>query len=325
MNTLRTNASKKPAQARIQPPIRPPKTVGPYVLGEKLGRGGMSDVYRAVHFGTGDIVALKVMRKSGTRRATFEWFQNEVAIMDALDHVNIGGLLDEGCDEASGLLYLAMPLIRGRTLSSVIRRAKGLPPGRRIRRQLVSIFLQLCDAVSHAHGQKILHRDLKPSNVLVDETGTVTLLDWGISCPIAPEQTRRILLARRPAQERRVAPRFGGTPGYMSPEQIREHPFAQDGRSDLWALGALLFELVTLTRMVSGQTAPELLARTLAADYRDSQPSPLWGDTGAALMRVARRATSTAPDDRFATVGALADAVRESMSGLAEERQTLAA
>jgi len=292
---------------------RVPSTIGPYELAGRLGRGGMSDVYRARHLRTGQVVALKVMRPVGkSLRTRVACFDNEVTIMASLEHPNIAGLLASGSDPQTGLLYMAMPLIRGRCLHALIREARAQP--HRVRSQrtkgtFIPAFLQLCNALAYAHRQKIIHRDLKPSNVLVDRRGKVTLLDWGIALAIAPPDRQEELVARRQGRARRAMPRFGGTPGYMSAEQIQEHAFAQDARSDIWALGAILFELVAFDRLVAGKTEVETMRRTIARDFTRLTPRDSVRPVAVALMPVVRRATAEAPDDRFQTVEALAVAV----------------
>lgn len=317
-----THGSKTPAPVPSPGPALPPR-IGPYAVGAVLGRGGMSDVHRAVHAATGARVALKVLRplRSG-RRASFDCFENEVAVMGALDHPNIVGLLDKGVDADTGLLWVAMPLVKGRSLRQLLIETRALPPRVRelfVQRRLLHVFLQLCDAVAHAHGQGILHRDLKPANVLVDTMDRVHLLDWGVSCPIAPAETRARLLAQRPEANRRSRPRFGGTPGYMSPEQIREHPFTQDESSDVWSLGAILFELLDFRRLVAGTTSTELLGRTLSGELR----RPTSEDRLAVLLLpIIDRATALAPADRYPSVAELAEDVRRVRSAAPAPRTT---
>ena len=292
----------------------PPAMIGPYRVGVRLGQGGMSDVYRATHRRTLDVVALKVMRIRRKRRvAAVACFENEVAVMAALDHPNIAGLVDNGCDPETGLLYMAMPLIRGRSLHALIKETRSRPHrvrSRRTRSTFIPAFLQICEALAYAHSQKIIHRDLKPSNVLVDTRGKVTLLDWGIALAIAPPDWQEDLLARRQGRARRAMPRFGGTPGYMSAEQIQEHAFAQDARSDIWSLGAILFELVAFDRLVLGPTEVETMRRTITRDFTRLTPKDAVRPVAVALMPIVRRATAAAPADRFQTVEALAEAVR---------------
>jgi serine/threonine protein kinase len=239
-------------------------SVGPYLLGRQLGRGGMADVFEATEETTGAVVALKVMRplKAG-RRASVECFENEADVMGALNHPNIVALHDRGVGEG-GLLYLAMPIVRGDSLRQKITAARHLPPEDRdqvVLGQLLPLFVQLCDAVEHAHRACILHRDLKPSNVLVTPEGQVKLIDWGVAAPLADPvvRSRHQLAARKEGGEAAPRPRFGGTPGYMSPEQIRLHPSGQDERSDVWSLGAILFEIAAWRRLVPGTTSHEVL------------------------------------------------------------------
>jgi len=294
-----------------------PKRIGPYTVGRRLGRGGMADVYHAVH-DDGGAVALKVMRplKAG-RRASVECFENEAEIMGSLDHGNIVPLVDRGVD-SSGLLYIAMPVVEGRSLRQLITETRHLEPAVRdeaVCRKLLPLFVQLCDAVEHAHQNSILHRDLKPSNVQVSDANHVTLLDWGVSAPLADPIVRaRHLVRARLSRDGAPRPRFGGTPGYMSPEQIKLHPSGQDERSDLWSLGAVLFEMGAWRRLIPGKTSHEVLAHTMSGNRRlvdtPSDLTPL----GQRLLHIARKATALDPSHRHSSVAALRFAVLDALN-----------
>jgi eukaryotic-like serine/threonine-protein kinase len=212
--------------------------VGKYRLEEQLGQGGMGVVFRARDLRLGRAVALKFIsaQSRGDPQAAAR-LTREARAASALEHPNVGGVLEIGEDH--GHLYIAMALIEGVTLRD--RLANGpLPIG-----EAVGILRQLAAALAAAHAGGIIHRDIKPSNVMLTPSGTVKLFDFGLAKflePPAPEQsltgTGQIL----------------GTVGYMAPELLQSRPI--DHRADLWALGVVAYEMVVGVAPFRGETAP---------------------------------------------------------------------
>ena len=199
--------------------------LGEYVIAERIGRGGMAYVYRAVQQTLGREVALKVMSPDLGADASFiQRFANEARVLAQLDHPNIVPIYDYGSDQ--GVMYLSMPLVRGGTLRD------RLDGGRAELAFAWMVIHDVCKALAHAHQAGIVHRDIKPSNVLLHPDGRALLVDFGLA---------RSLL--RPSNLTSVGISVG-TVGYMSPEQaMADRPV--DHRADLYSVGVLVFELLT--------------------------------------------------------------------------------
>lgn len=242
----------------------------------KLGEGGMGEVYRAVDTRLGREVAIKVLPQDfladPERLARFE---REAKVLASLSHPNIAGIHEIGQDE--GTRFLVMELVPGENLAERLTRGP-LPV-----EEAVSIFLQTAYAMAAAHDQGIVHRDLKPGNVMVTPDGDVKVLDFGLAradvpgvlSGSAPSMTHSPTMTYEATQ----AGMLLGTAAYMSPEQAKGQPATRG--SDVWALGCLLFEMLSGQRPFRGET----LAETLAAVLRGE---PDWEALPTAFPRRAR-------------------------------------
>jgi tetratricopeptide (TPR) repeat protein len=231
----------------------PGTRIGRYLLRERIGEGGFGDVYLAVQEPpVRRTVALKIIKLGMDTRAVVTRFEAERQALAMMEHPNIARVLDGGATE-TGRPYFVMELVRGVPITTF---CDGRPLGLRARLRL---FLQVCSAVHHAHQKGIIHRDLKPSNILVtheDNAPVVKVIDFGIAKATYEPLTEKTLLTRLHV--------FIGTPAYMSPEQVGLGDIDVDTRSDIYSLGALLYELL------SG--SPVLDVRTLlAAGYAEVQ------------------------------------------------------
>jgi eukaryotic-like serine/threonine-protein kinase len=258
-------------------PLLPGGTlVGPYRIVALLARGGMGDVYRATDLRLGRDVALKTLTSAerGDGHAV-ERFLQEARITASLDHPNIVKVFDVGMSD--GRPYLVSELLEGETLRAPIGRG-AVPLA-----EALSIASALTRGLVAAHARGLVHRDLKPENIFLTKSGTAKILDFGIA-----------KLAQDPALPRGLATLTGvvlGTAGYLAPEQVKGDPV--DARTDLFALGSILFELMTGQRaFVRGHTID-----TLHAIVHDDPPDLLL--PGTALTSIVKRLLAKAPDARF--------------------------
>ena len=236
-----------------------------YRMVERIGRGGMGDVWRADDLVLQTPVALKVILSAGEEAR--ERILNEVRLARQITHPAVCRVFDVG--EAEGVVFFTMELIRGEDLATLLRRVGRLPP-----EKVVEIGIQLCAGLGAAHAQGVLHRDLKPANVLIDENGLVRISDFGIAIP-------------RTEADRHS---FTGTPAYMAPEQ-RTPGMAVSERTDVYALGLVLYDLLV------GQ--PGRRSADAAALPR---PSTLVPNIHPRLDRIVMTALSPDPHDRPASV-----------------------
>jgi Tol biopolymer transport system component len=258
-------------------PLLPEGTlVGPYRIVALLARGGMGDVYRATDPRLGRDVALKTLTSAeGGDGHAVERFMQEARITASLDHPNIVRVFDVGM--SNGRPYLVSELLDGETLRAPIGRGPLAPVDAR------GIAAALTSGLVAAHARGLVHRDLKPENVFLTRSGTAKILDFGIA-----------KLAQDPALPRGLATLTGvvlGTAGYLAPEQVKGDPV--DARTDLFALGSILFEVM------SGQRAfvREHTIDTLHAIVHDDPPDLL--PLGAAMTGIVKRLLAKAPDARF--------------------------
>jgi serine/threonine protein kinase len=212
--------------------------LGPYRVEEIIGQGGMGTVYRGTHSKTNDPVALKVIATSLADQERFRRrFAAEVETLKRLKHPNIVQLIGYG--EEQGHLFYSMEYVAGSSLSETIRAAKRLPWNRAI-----EIAIEIVSALRHAHDLGIIHRDLKPANVMLNQAGQVKLTDFGIAKLFG-------------STEITAAGSLLGTADYMPPEQAEGKPVS--ARSDLFALGALIYAMVTGRSPHAAKTIPEVL------------------------------------------------------------------
>jgi eukaryotic-like serine/threonine-protein kinase len=255
---------------------------GRYDILELLGSGGMGVVYRAFDREVGEAVAIKALRPDlGAIDATLlERFKQELRLARRITHRNVVRTYDLG--EVDGTYYITMELVRGTTVATLIREA-----GRLDVPATLTIGKQVCRALEVAHDEGVIHRDVKPQNLLVDHSGFLKVMDFGIA-----------RLTEHPSEPGRALTAAGvvvGTPQYMAPEQLFGEPV--DGRADLYATGAVLFECVTGRPVFEAPSLVALLARHL----EDAPPDPrqLNADIPESLADVIVRALARKPHDRW--------------------------
>src|SRR5438477_2332596 len=237
--------------------LSPGDKLGHYEVLALLGKGGMGEVYRARDTRLKRDVALKVLPADvSSDRARLARFQQEAELLASLDHPNIGHIY--GIVQAAGDWALVLALIEGPTLAEHI--AKGpLPPD-----EAIAYSKQIVDAMEYAHEHGVIHRDLKPANIKITPDGVVKVLDFGLAKLNDPTHTATSDLALSPTITTPAMTQAGmilGTAAYMSPEQAKGRP--ADKRSDIWAFGCVLFEMLTGQRAFAGDSVSETLAAIL--------------------------------------------------------------
>jgi serine/threonine protein kinase len=266
-----------------------------YRILEEVGHGGMATVYRGVDPSLDREVAVKVLHAHlSSDEESRARFQREARAVARLHHPHIIEIFDFA-ESGDGPSYIVTEFIRGKTLKSFIEDAQAFFP-----EVAVMIALQLCEAVGHAHDLQIIHRDLKPENVMVDENGSLKLMDFGIAKVVDQQHmtlTGTIL----------------GSPAHMAPEMLEGKEL--DYRSDLFSIGTILYWLATGHLPFEGKNPHQILKKITEGDYPD--PQQVNPTMGAELARVIRRALAHRPEDRFPS----ADSMQAVLRGILSELQ----
>jgi tRNA A-37 threonylcarbamoyl transferase component Bud32 len=277
--------------------VHPPVDIGTDFLGyrveELIGRGGMGEVYRAYDLRLKRSVAVKFVAPSLALDERFrERFARETELLMSLEHPNVVPIYDAG--DVEGRLYLAMRLVEGPDLGSLLRAEGALEPAR-----TVAICAQIASALDAAHARGLVHRDVKPSNVLLDGSEHVYLADFGLTRSLGNP-------IGESGEERSI-----GTPAYLAPEQLEG--LAVDGSADVYSLGCLLYECLTGERVFPRDSR---LAEAWAhLEEEPPRPSRTRRGLPEQVDRVISRALAKEPAERYPTCGALV-AAAESALGL---------
>ena len=257
-----------------------------YDILESLGQGGMSEAYKARDRQTGRLVVLKIPFGSLIGDpATFSRYQRELEIGKRLHHPNIQQLIADGRLDDGVAPYLVLEFVDGTLLRDYLREHAPLSVEDAIR-----ITVQLANALEYCHGHGVVHRDLKPENILIEDDGTVKLVDFGIA----------LLQGARRLTFRRLTSGFG-TPDYMAPEQVQGD--RGDARTDLYALGVMLYEMLTGEVPYQGDSPLAVMSQRVTTDaplLRVKRP-----DLPAQLEAVVWRALRREPTERYASMADL--------------------
>ena len=262
--------------------LAPETELGPFEIVRLLGVGGMGEVYAARDRQLSRSVALKVLRADLAEPHRHARFEREALAASALNHPNTCHTYSRG-ETADGRPYIAMEYVDGETLDQRLVEPLSLPDA-------LDIAIQIASALTAAHSAGIVHRDIKPGNVIVRPDRLVKVLDFGLA-----KLVRSPTAFTRHGPTQSTAESFVGTPGYMSPEQARGH--AVDARTDVWALGVLLYEMVAHRPPFTGSTSADVFVSVL-----DHEPAPLTDldpNVPAELQRIVLKALRKDPEQRY--------------------------
>jgi serine/threonine-protein kinase len=277
---------------------------GRYQIVSELGRGSMGVVYQGFDPVIGRTVAIKTMLTEGFAPAEFEEykarFQREAQSAGVLAHPNIVTVYDFG--EDSGVLYLAMEFLEGKSLQALVEEQTILPV-----ETIIPMYEQVCSALDHAHRHRIVHRDIKPANIMILESGLVKVTDFGIAKMMSMGMTQ--------------AGQILGTPNYMSPEQVKGR--SVDGRADIFSLGVILYELVTGEKPFGGQNITTVIYKII--NENPISPRELDATIPVGLSYVIQKALAKSQDERYQTCRELAEDLRNyrSVGGAAAPSATV--
>jgi tetratricopeptide (TPR) repeat protein/tRNA A-37 threonylcarbamoyl transferase component Bud32 len=301
----------------------PPSATGRYqVLGE-IARGGMGAVLKGRDPELGRDLALKVLlSEHRSRPAMVRRFVEEAQIGGQLQHPGVVPVYDVGVfpDRRP---FFAMKLVRGRTLAALLDERKGPADGLP---RFLAIFEPLCQTVAYAHAHRVIHRDLKPSNVMVGSFGEVQVMDWGLAKVLdaggvaaEPDPGDEIRTGRSGSGE--DASRAGSvlrTPSYMAPEQARGEVDRLDERCDVFALGAILCEILTGRPPIAAASREETIARAAAGDTAEAEGRLGACEADSELLDLARRCLAADPAGRPRHAGEVAAAMTVHLAGVQE-------
>ena len=263
-----------------------------YEVEKPLGRGGMAQVFRGTDRVLGRTVAIKVLDQKYRNDAKFVTrFRREAQSAAGINHPNVVSVFDTGSED--GVHYIVMEYVDGETLDDILTREKALPPHR-----AVAIAEPVARALDAAHRKGMVHRDVKPGNIMLDRSGTVKVVDFGIARAAADDtltQTGVVL----------------GTAAYLSPEQAEG--IAVDPRSDVYSLGCVLYEMLTGTKPFTGDSAVAIAYKHVQEEA--TPPSQVNPEVPPELEAVVMTAMAKDPDSRFASGEAMREALAAAATG----------
>src|SRR5688572_7788601 len=297
--------------------LSPGTRLGAYEIVGLLGAGGMGEVYRAIDTRLDRHVALKVLPESvASDPERTARFQREAKVLASLNHPHIAALF--GLENDAGRHFLTMELVEGETLADRIARGP-IPLD-----EALPIARQIAEALESAHEQGVIHRDLKPANIKVREDGTIKVLDFGLAKMLENETTSgSSSLSLSPTITTPAMTQIGmilGTAAYMAPEQARGK--SADRRSDVWAFGCVLFEMLTGRQAFAGEDVTDVIAAVVRGE-------PAWdalpGDTPASIRLLLKRCLEKDRRKRIGDISGVLFVLREPALTSAEPRSTAAA
>ncbi|RMH14073.1 MAG: serine/threonine protein kinase [Planctomycetota bacterium] len=289
--------------AEDQPFRAIPTRIGRYIVGERIGMGGMGVVHKAEHLETGATVALKVIRAEAATDETFSRLKREAKALGSLRHPGIAVIHDAGTEDVDGVVtpYIAMEYIPG--AMPITAYASKLSE-----REKLELFVRVCRAIDHANARGIIHRDLKPSNILVDADGVAKVIDFGVA-KVVDAMTQS--LGGVTEQGRLV-----GTPEYMAPEQVRCRSELIDARTDVYGLGVVLYEMLCGRMPYEVSRRSPLEALRVICDDPPTQPTSVRPGFSNELETIVLKMLAKERPRRYQTAGEAADDIERYLRGL---------
>jgi serine/threonine-protein kinase len=264
--------------------LRPGDELSHYRIEELVARSGMASIYRATDMHTGQPVAVKIPHPDmEADPVLFDRFNREIEIGEKLDHPGVMKVLDRG---EPGRVYMVMEWVDGRLLRRVLAESRKLPAER-----ASAIVIAICDALDYIHRNGVVHRDLKPENIMIDSQDGIKLIDFGIA---GKAGARRLTFGK--------LSQIAGTPDYISPEQVKGK--RGDGRSDIYSLGVILYEMLTGTTPFEGPNPFAVMNDRLVNN--PVPPRELNPEISPQLQEVIYRSMEREPQNRYSTANEFA-------------------
>ena len=296
-----------------------------YLVQDVVSEGNSKIIYCCEDLHTGRLIAKACLKDSGDE-ASIENFFREARITSLLQHPNIIPVHDIGFD-AQGVAYFTMKLVEGETLGTYLRRNWSTSKEAQLEHLevLLDIFIKVCDAVAYAHSKGVIHLDLKPDNIQISNYGEVLLCDWGLAKVIMTEESDekiyRYSLSELISKKKTMDGYVKGTPGYMPPEQIQPRKMKRDQRSDIFALGAILYEMLTKEKIIKHSSVNELLDGTLKGEIINPKDRKFDRFIPAGIAAVAMKALNRDANERYQLVEEMILEVSSYRRGFATEAE----
>ena len=294
-----------------------------YLIAGEIARGGMGIILNALDTDIRREVAMKVITGGiASSTAAVERFIEEVQVQGQLEHPHICPVHELGTD-SGGKVYFTMKMVKGSSLAETIKeeQEKHLEPidARRIT-ELLGMFMKICDGIDYAHSKGVIHRDLKPGNIMVGDFGEVYVMDWGLAKIVDRDDTHKNSLVITDRQEnedtmKTMSGSIVGTPAYMPPEQARGLVDEMDERSDIYSLGALLYELLILEPPYIGSNLWEILAQVCKESPELPSERNPWRGIPSELDSIVMKCMAPDKEDRYRTVHELKEEIELFLSG----------
>ncbi|MEE2829355.1 MAG: bifunctional serine/threonine-protein kinase/formylglycine-generating enzyme family protein, partial [Myxococcota bacterium] len=296
-----------------------------YQAMELLGEGGMGEVHLAYDRNLGREVALKMIPPERVNRRRLARFVTEARITAQLEHPGIVPVHDLFVSP-TGDVYYTMKRVQGRTLRDSINDLRSAEP-RSVARYtpgaLIGIFRSACQAVAYAHKRRVIHRDLKPDNIMIGDFGEVLLMDWGVarSLDSEPEKLLPVPASEGVTLQTTADGAMVGSPAYMAPEGLQGEMESVDARSDVFSLGIILYELLTLERPFQADNLGRLMYLVVQGDFLPPSEHSPDRDIPAEIEATCLKALSPDPNDRFRDAGELALVLAEWLEGVGPRQE----